>query len=388
MHAVGKLLRLSIVGQLALHPDEIRKRSICNGAVHRTLGTSLVPVEALPGARGVPVPVDVDSSDVLGDSPGFAVALALGLRQELINEGLLVTRGALVDGVDDSFAEQLQASLGSPLVFNGLQLVSVLTSLLRSHHEVVEGLEVGVRRSHDEGVVTVINCGGNESGSFGVGSSNGKQVGAWIKSVDAMRIEQIRMLLTHDIRLRTDSHQTVDVFADRHKHLSGHVAALLGTWSLVFNVNTSSTALNEQLGELHHSRQATMSGISIRNDGAQVVHICHLATLLLGGGDAFLALFPVMEQLSQEQLVDLVGDGVLTRVLAVISQLPTSSETYHGVVGKIGRGFIGGRGGGGALPSRDVDGVEVFGHLGEHCGLETAIGETRYFVLRKREVSS
>lgn len=132
------------------------------------------------------------------------------------------------------------------------------------------------------------------------------------------------MLHTHNIRLRTDSHQTVDVFADRHKHLSGHVAALLGTRSLVFNVNTSSTTLNKQLGQLHHGRQATMSGIGIRNDGAEVVNICHLATLLLGSGDAFLALFPVMEQLSQEQLVDLVGDGILTHVLAVIPQ-PTTS---------------------------------------------------------------
>ena len=119
------------------------------------------------------------------------------------------------------------------------------------------------------------------------------------------------VLLTHDIGLSTDGNQTVDVLADRDQDLSGHVATLLGTRGLVLNVNTSSTSLDEQLGQLHDSSQTTVTGIGIGNDGAQVIDVGQFRALVLGGCDALLALFPVMEQLSKEELVDLVGDGVL-----------------------------------------------------------------------------
>lgn len=118
-------------------------------------------------------------------------------------------------------------------------------------------------------------------------------------------------LLTHDICLRADGNQTVDVLANRDENLSGHVTTLLRTRGLIFNVDSGSASLDEQLGQFHNSSETTMAGISIGDDGTQVVDVRQLAPLVLGGCDAFLALFPVMEQLCHEQLVYLVGDSVL-----------------------------------------------------------------------------
>lgn len=124
------------------------------------------------------------------------------------------------------------------------------------------------------------------------------------------------LLHTHDVGLRTDGDQAVDVFADGYKHLSSHVATLLGARGLVLNVNTSSTTLNEQLGQLHHSGKTTVTSISIGDDRAQVVDIGNILALSPGRGHTLLTLFPVVEQLSKEELVDLVGHSVLSSKLA------------------------------------------------------------------------
>lgn len=179
VNAFSKLLSLGVVGELALHPDKIGEWSISKTTVNGTLGATLEPVVTLTGARRIPVEVDVLSSDVLGDRASFKVALALSSLQVLINEGLLVRVGTLVDGLNDGIVEKLQASLSNPLVFDSLKLVSLLSSLFGRHHEIHERLDVGVGRADDEGMVTVIDGRGDESSSFGVGSGNGKKIGAW-----------------------------------------------------------------------------------------------------------------------------------------------------------------------------------------------------------------
>lgn len=89
------------------------------------------------------------------------------------------------------------------------------------------------------------------------------------------------------------------------------MATLLGTRSLVLDVNTSGTALNEKLGELQDSSQTTMASVGIGNDRSQVVDIGHIRALVLGSSNALLTLFSVMEQLCHEELVDFAGDSVL-----------------------------------------------------------------------------
>lgn len=151
---------------------------------------------------------------------------------------------------------------------------------------------------------------------------------------------------THDVGLRADGHQTVDVLADRHENLSGHMAALLGAGSLVLDMDTSSSALHEELGQLHDRRQATVTGIGVSNDGTQIVHIRHVGTLLLRGCHTLLALFPIMEQLRHEELVDLVGDSVLVRMLADwVFPHQDEGASYHRVISQIRRRLVGGRSG-------------------------------------------
>lgn len=169
---VGEFLGLGVVGELALHPNEIGEGSVGHSAVDGALGTALVAVVSFAGTRRVPVEVDVGTGDALGDGAGLGVTLALGGLAELLNKSLLVGEGALVDGVNNGVAEELQACLGDPFVLNGLELSTVLAGLLSGDHEVVEGLEVGVGRAKDEGMVAVIDGRGNEGSGLRVSTSN------------------------------------------------------------------------------------------------------------------------------------------------------------------------------------------------------------------------
>lgn len=117
--------------------------------------------------------------------------------------------------------------------------------------------------------------------------------------------------LTHDIRLCPDRNQTVNMFADGYQHLARHVATLLGTGGLVLDVDSSSTLLDEQLGQLHHCRQAAVARVRVRDDGTEVVDVCQVGTLRRRGRQALLSLLAVMEELCHEQMRNLVGDGGL-----------------------------------------------------------------------------
>jgi hypothetical protein len=85
---------------------------------------------------------------------------------------------AAVDDVNHSLVEQLQAGLGGPLVLDGLEVVSEFACLLGLGHQVVERLEIRVGRANDEGVIAVVDVGGDKGGGFGVGTGNSKEVRA------------------------------------------------------------------------------------------------------------------------------------------------------------------------------------------------------------------
>ena len=117
--------------------------------------------------------------------------------------------------------------------------------------------------------------------------------------------------LTHDISLRSDGYQSVDVLADWHQHLSCHVPALFGPWRLIFNVNARGAVLDEEFRQLHDSCETTVTGVSIRDDGSEEVGICNAATIGFRGGYPLFSLFAVVEELGQEQLMNLVWHSVL-----------------------------------------------------------------------------
>lgn len=98
---------------------------------------------------------------------------------------------------------------------------------------------------------------------------------------------------------------------DGDEHLARHVSALLGSRSLVLNVDACCTFLHKHFDELYSSRlkagtfklgrttnlhdgsQATMAGITISDDGTEVVDDWSAGKLGLGHLSARGALFPV-----------------------------------------------------------------------------------------------
>lgn len=101
------------------------------------------------------------------------------------------------------------------------------------------------------------------------------------------------------------------MLADGHQHLAGHVTALLCAGGLVLDVDASGALLNEQLRQLHHRRQAAMARVRVRDDGAEVVDVCHVGALLFGSRQALLSLLSVVEELCHEQMRNLVRNGGL-----------------------------------------------------------------------------
>lgn len=101
-------------------------------------------------------------------------------------------------------------------------------------------------------------------------------------------------------------------------------------------MNTSSTALDKHLGQLHNGSDTTVTSVSVGNDGTQIVDLGSLCTFLGGHGQTSLALLAVVEELSKEKMLNLVRNGV------------------HRVVSKIRTGLVAGGGSGRALPTADV----------------------------------
>ena len=80
------------------------------------------------------------------------------------------------------------------------------------------------------------------------------------------------VLNTHDVVLEPNRNESIDVLLDRDEHFASHVAALLGARSLVLDMDTSCTSLNEELGQLHSGSETTMTGVGIGDDGSEVCH--------------------------------------------------------------------------------------------------------------------
>jgi hypothetical protein len=75
--------------------------------------------------------------------------------------------------------------------------------LLSGDHQVVQRLQAGVGGAEDEGVVAVVDGGGDEGCGFGVGTGDSQEVGAWFVLVLVCNVQYIRWL-THDIGLGTN----------------------------------------------------------------------------------------------------------------------------------------------------------------------------------------
>ena len=178
-------------------------------------------------------------------------------------------------------------------------------------------------------------------------------------------------------------------------YLSGHVSALLRSRSLVLNVDTSGTSLDHHFGESHDSgetwgsadewmfldsdRLTSVTSVGVGDHGAEVVDGRGELFSLGQGLGAGPSLFTVVEELSGEQLGDLVGDSVGGVVWGLSVSITTQVERKKvkrcgkkSLTSQIRTRFEGAGSGRAALPSRDVDGLEVLGHLGDLDGVQTA----------------
>ncbi len=97
------------------------------------------------------------------------------------------------------------------------------------------------------------------------------------------------------------------MFGDGHQHFTSHVPALLRSGSLVLDVNSGSTLLDEHFRELHNRSQASVTGVGISNDGTEVVDNRSFGELSISQVGASFVLFAIMEELGHEQLLNLVG---------------------------------------------------------------------------------
>lgn len=154
-------------------------------------------------------------------------------------------------------------------------------------------------------------------------------------------------LHSHHVELQSGRDEAVDVLADGDQHLPCHVAAFLGDGGLVLDVDPGRPALDEELAELDGGGGAAESGVPVGDDGLEVVDEGGSGPLLAGHAHSGLPLLAVVVLLSEEEVLDLVGNGVVR------------------VVGEVRAGLVGGGVGGGALPPGHVDGVEVLGHHGD-----------------------
>lgn len=146
--------------RLGLHPQQIGVRCEFDSSVDGALGTALVSVEALPSSRGIPVPVRqlLQTELFLSYAARFVVGSVSGTR-DLGEECLdpVVGNALLFERFGQSVRVQRQGSLRSPLVLDFLEGGSAEALLLSSTHNGNERLELGIRGTEDEGVISFVN---------------------------------------------------------------------------------------------------------------------------------------------------------------------------------------------------------------------------------------
>lgn len=139
-------------------------------------------------------------------------------------------------------------------------------------------------------------------------------------------------------------------------YLAAHVSTLFGHRRLILHVNAGCAPLHKHLGKFHRGSGAAEARVGVGNERRQVIDARRSQSLLSGHAHARLPLLSIVELLRHEQVLHLVGHRV------------------HGVIGQVGAWLVAGGRRGRALPARDVDGVEVLGHLGDLHRVQRAEG--------------
>ena len=304
-----ELVGILEAGAVGFHPDHVGVFGELEGSLSAVFDGAFDSIESFFSSAGIPVEVEVESV-LLGELLGLPEGGDFADLLPFSQELLLLGLSDLsLDGEGSNFGESEE-------------LAGIILIVL----------------SENEGVVELVDVVVEESGSLGVGSSNNHES------------------TVHNVGLESGCLESADHLSNRYEHLSSEMTALLDTDLLVLDVDSSNSGFNEGLGELHHAGHSSESSISISDDGDEVVDLLGLEEFHLAHLGSLPVLLSVVEHEGLGELVDLVGDGV------------------HGVVSEIWSGFIHvGDVSGRALPSRNVDGGQVFGLVGGLDGVESSI---------------
>mmetsp|Transcript_92592 Transcript_92592/g.267362 ORF Transcript_92592/g.267362 Transcript_92592/m.267362 type:complete len:270 (+) Transcript_92592:1077-1886(+) len=159
-----------------------------------------------------------------------------------------------------------------------------------------------------------------------------------------------------DVRLQPDRDEALAMLPCGNEDLAAHMAALLRAWFLVLDVDAGRTVLDEHLGQLHRRREAAMACVRIGDDRVHVVHRRLLRALLRAHPPPLLVLLAVMEELRTEELVYLVGHGVVRIVSHIRARLVRRGSRRA------------------ALPTAHIHRGQVLGHLRHLNRVQSAEG--------------
>mmetsp|Transcript_28300 Transcript_28300/g.81856 ORF Transcript_28300/g.81856 Transcript_28300/m.81856 type:complete len:259 (-) Transcript_28300:741-1517(-) len=245
LDAIGELLGVGNAGDLGFHPNEIGTRSVSSGALDAVVNTGLELVVSFADSAKFPVEVDrvLLANDLVGGPTSLGVAQSVRIAG--LPFGNHVTFGPLTDGKrldlgKDGLAECHQVGFRSPCL--GITCIEERSNTRSGNPE-------------DERVVSTINVGIEESSGLGIRTCHDDGAGA------------------HDVRRQTSSDEPITMFLRRYQNFAAHMATLLSSGLLVFEVNAGSTCLDEELGELHDGRESTMTSIAIGNYRGEVIHL-------------------------------------------------------------------------------------------------------------------
>lgn len=293
-------------------------------------------VEALAGAGDVPREVDgvlcvlVGELAALGDAHvavlarGLEVGVDLGLGDTLllhVRDGSLVKRHKL-GRLDPVGLERVNLGACRALGLHGLDGLG-------------QGLELRVSDSEDELVVADVDGAADE--------------------LAALRVcpGEDEVLAPHDVPLEARRVEAVDVLAGRHEDLTGEMAAFLAAVQLVLEVYRGSAVLREELGELENGGETSVPGVTVGDDGPQVVCVGCAGALLRCELPSGIPLLTVVHRLSLGEALDLVRYGVVW------------------VVAEVGGHLVGGCEEGRAGPAGDVEDLLVRRLLGHLDGIDS-----------------
>lgn len=299
-HSTAELAGNLDVGVASLDPEKIcvgtKGQSTLRGRRH----AGLEMVEALAGTGDVPVEVDgclgvVGGKGAAARDAHIAVSLCGGevLGNLVLGDAFAahVRHGGLIKGD--------KLGILDPCGFEAVDFGAAGTTGLHGLDGLGEGLNGSVGDTEDELVIADVNGRRDELAGLGVGAGNHEVLGA------------------HDVPLEAGGIEAVDVLASRDEDLAGKMAALLATMELVFKVHGSSAILGKQLGQLEDGRQTAVAGITIGNDGTEVVGVRRLGALFGRHLAARIPLLAVVHRLGLGHTLHLVGDRVVRVVTKV-----------------------------------------------------------------------